>query len=419
LGETLPQVKIAKKYIKKGGKAIFFSHGGKFQHLAQEIGCDVVKLKNLGWKDAMVGVDRSKTSFERQQFIVYNKKTIEPIVKSEIEAFKKKGIDLVISCFNPTCSISTKVLEIPLIILISGTTSSVYYRSGFATFPENYENIFTRILPSSFKNYLTRWLLLNNKLLVKDFNRVANKYNIKKFSTLNEILESDYTLLCDDINFLGIKPTKRFPVENFIGPVSMELSKSKSDGLENDIKKHLKRSGKSILFTMGSASSNIDSSISKIFLKVLKRLNQTDYNVIVVSGKIPIKMIPKTNENILLKKFIKSPQALHKMVDLAIIHGGRGTVYNVAYSGKPSIGIPFFIEQQYNIESLVRNKAGIMISSKFFSSYKLMNSINTIFENYDFYLENSKKLSKKLSRINGEERALKRIMQIADKEIKK
>ena len=107
------------------------------------------------------------------------------------------------------------------------------------------------------------------------------------------------------------------------------------------------------------------------------------------------------------------------MVDLAIIHGGRGTVYNAAYSGKPSIGIPFFIEQQYNIDCLVRNKAGLKISGKYFNPEKLLKAINTIFENYDIYLKNATEFSKKLSGITGEQKAVERIIEIVDKEVMK
>ncbi|MHA1192994.1 MAG: glycosyltransferase, partial [Promethearchaeota archaeon] len=128
---------------------------------------------------------------------------------------------------------------------------------------------------------------------------------------------------------------------------------------------------------------------------------------------------PKIKENILLKQFIKSPQIVNKMVDLAIIHGGRGTVYNVAYSGKPSIGIPTFIEQQYNIDCLVRNGAGLRISRKFFKPEKLLKAINTIFDNYDKYLKNAQELSKKLSGVTGEEKAVERITEIVDKKVKK
>lgn len=405
MGEILPQLKIAKKYVEKGGKGIFFSHGGGYEHLAEESGFEVVKLKYLRWKKVRIGGNREKMPVEKRYLITYNKNTIGELVESEIEAFKKAGIDLVLSSFNPTCSISTRILKIPLVVLISGTASSLYYRSGFATFPENYENVFIKLLPASFKKYITRWMLLNNKFLVKDFNKVAKKYNIRSFRTLNDILEGDHTLLCDDIKFLGVKPTKKFPIENFIGPVSMGLSDDQVDELDKDVKKHLERPGRSILFIMGSLP------MKKLFIKILDVINQTDYNIIAVCTKISSGKLPKIKENILLKQFIKSPQIVNKMVDLAIIHGGRGTVYNVAYSGKPSIGIPTFIEQQYYIDSLVRNGAGLRISRKFFKPEDLLHAIDTIFNNYDTFLKNAQELSAKLQRGPMKEKAFNRLME--------
>ena len=367
----------------------------------------------------MVGVDRVKTTMEKQQFIVYTNKTIQPIVQSEIDAFKEHGVDVIVSAFNPTCAISARVLNIPSIVLLSATVSSAYFKSGYATFPENFENTFTRLLPESFKKYLAKWVLLNNKkFLVKDFNAVVKKYNTKKFKTLNEILEGDYTLLCDDINFLNIKPTKKVPIENFVGPVSMGLSEEKIEDLDIDVKKHLERPGKSILVILGSASSKITSPIGKLFIEILKIFNKTDYNVIAVHAKISREDLPNVEENILLKQYLNRPQIVNNMVDLAIIHGGRGTVYNSAYSGKPSIGIPSFIEQQYNIDCLVRNKVCIRISSKHFKPEELLKAINTIFENYDYYLKNAKALSEKLSKEVDEEKAVNRLVQIIEKEIK-
>lgn len=349
---------------------------------------------------------REKMTQEERMYIPFDKNSIEAIVESEIEAFKNAGITLLISSATPTCGISARVLKIPLIILISGTASSLYYRSGYATFPENYENVFTKLLPTSFKKYIVKWMLINNKLLVKDFNKVAKKYNIRTFRNLNDIIEGDYPLLCDDINFLGIKPTEEFPIENFIGPVSMGLSEKQVD---EDIKRHLKRPGRSILFIMGSIT-------GKLFINMLDILNQSDYNIIAVHTKVPSGNLPETKENILLKQFIKSPQIVNKIVDLAIITGGRGTVYNAAYSGKPSIGIPHFIEQQYNIDCLVRNGACIRISKKFFKKEELMRAINTIFDNYDEYLKNAQELSKKLTGETGVEKAVDRIMDIIENE---
>lgn len=394
--------------MKRGGKVIFFSHGGVHEHLAYEIGCKVIKLQKFTWEKIRENIDWEKFAFEELILKPYTKETINSFVEEEIEAFKKAGIKLLVSSFNLTGSISARALNIPLIVLVSGTSIPPFYKSGAVTFPENYENIFTKILPSSFKNQIARYILLNNKLLVKEFNEVAKKYNVRPFKTLNDILMGDHTFVCDDINFLGIQPTKDYPEGNFVGPIFGGLFEKKQDKVDDDIKKHLERPGKSILFMMGTTRD------SRMFLKILDKLNQTDYNIIVVYTTIPEERLPKTNDNILLKKFIKTPILVNKMVDLTVIHGGRGTVYTTAYSGKPAIGIPYYSEHQYNIDNIVRNGAGLRVSMKFFKTQDLLNAINTIFSNYDSYLKNAQNLAAKLTSVPGEEKAAQRLIEIIE-----
>lgn len=401
----------------KGGKAIFFSHGGKTKQVTEELGCELVKLGKLPWSKVNEDLKNKgkfdKTPYEELLFAVYKKDLIKPFVEEEIEAFKNAGVDLIISSFNPTASISARALNIPLIVINSGTAIPPYYRQGPVTFPDNYENVFTRILPKFIKNLITRWMLLNYKLMVKDFNKVAEKYGVKPFKNINDILNGDYTFVCDDINFLGIKPTKEFPMENFVGPISGGLLEKQKDTIDEDIKRHLNRPGKSILLMMGSNRNK------KLYLNILEALNQTNYNVIAVYTTIKEDELPETKDNILLKKFIKSPKLVNKMVDLAIIHGGRGTVYTAAYSGKPIIGLPMYCEHQYNIDNMVNKGAGLRISKRFFKQEDLLKAIDTIFSNYETYLKNAQNLSKKLTTVPGEEKAAQRLFEIIEEKIAK
>lgn len=409
IGEVLPVVKIAKLYIEKGGEAIFFSHGGKFEYLAKEIGCEIIQLQKFPWSELFKKNNIRKMTTEKMVFDIYKIVNIGDMAKEEVEFFKKNNIKAIVSSFNITTSISARVLKIPLFVLISGTSIPPYYKSGFVTFPENYENFLTKRLPESLKNKIIQWILMNNKLLfrslVKDFDLVAKKYKIKRFRTLNDIILGDYNLVCDDINFLGIKPDNDFPLENFIGPITGGLVEKQYNNLDEDIKIHLNRSGRSILFMMGSMH------YKHLYLKILETLNQTNYNIIAINTIISKEELPQLKDNILLKKFIKTPILVNKMVDLAIIHGGRGTVYNAAYSGKPVIGIPMTVEHQYNIDNIVRYKAGLRISKKFFTEQELLNAITTIFSNYDEFLSNAQDLSKKLSIKKGEEKAVERLIE--------
>ena len=148
IGETLPLVKLARAFINKGGKVLFFSHGGSFEQLAREIGCKIITLQELPWKQVLQSIDIQKLTYEQQLFAVYSQDVIERLVQEEIQMFTKYNITALVSSFNLTASISARVVNIPLIVLTSGTAIPPYFQSGFATFPENYETMMTRPIPS-------------------------------------------------------------------------------------------------------------------------------------------------------------------------------------------------------------------------------------------------------------------------------
>ena len=410
MGETIPLVKIAQSYIEQGGKAVFFSHGGKYEYMAEDIGCEVIYLNNW-WKDYVrKGKKLIEKGVKAEKFFTnqFDEKFIKKSIQEEKEAFQKTGVKLIVNTWHLTCSISARALHIPLVVVISGTTIPPYYKSGFVTFPDNYENMFTKMFPAYIKNRFTQWFLLNNKLLVRRFNKFAKKYYISPFKCLNDITLGDHNFVCDDIHFLGLTPTKEFPLENYIGPIFHgDILKEQQDDINQDIMNHLKKPGKSILLSMGSIPNR------HLFLKVLNALNETDHNVIAIYTKMLNKNeLPKTGENILLQEFVPSVTNLLKQVDLAIIHGGRGTVYSVAYSGKPAIGIPALFEQQYNIDCLVRHGSAIKLSKKYFNQKHLLKNIDYIFNHYSTFYENAKLLATKLTKDCGEKRAADRLVQI-------
>lgn len=416
MGETLPHIKIAELFRNRGYDIVFFSHDGKFEHLAGSF--ELIQLSPLSWVEArkereQKNFDPLKNySMERLMFYPYLVTNNEEYVSEEIQAFKDANIDILICSFNPTVSISARAAQIPLFMLQSGTATIPFMKTGGVSFPENYESMLTSILPQKLKNLIARWFLLHNKLLVKDFNNIARKYSTPSFQTLHDILKGDFNLVCDDIHFLGIEPTEDYPLDRFIGPIFGGLSEATSE-LDEDIKNHLNNEKKSIFVTLGSTLDD------ELFISIVNTLNTTDYNVIILDPFHEKRDLSDIHENILFKSFINSPQRLHERVDLSIIHGGRGTVYTVAYSGKPAIGVPHYMEHQYNLDNLVSHGMAIRLSKRNYRPEKLVDAINYIFNNYDYHLQNAQRLSTQLTPIAGEQNAVEVIKKIYDQEIKK
>ncbi|MFW6148720.1 MAG: glycosyltransferase [Atribacterota bacterium] len=398
MGETYPLIKIARCYQELGVEVVIFSHGGDYEYLAKQQGFKIKRVKPLAR-----GPDITR------YFMKHSDEEIIKMIRNEALVYRTNGIKALVQTSSYLdCLLAPLVAKIPLISVINGTLAPPYNQANYATYPDISENFFTQLVPQYIKNRINNWYTLNYKgPITKKFNRIAKKINIgTRFTCFQDLILGDYTLLCDDMDFLALKPTKDFPAENYIGPIlPNDLFEQKEKDID-EIEKHLKKPGKSILLTMGSSFV-----MKTIFLKILKILNQTDYNVIATYTNILNEdEHPKLNDNILLKKFISFTTELNKKVDLAIIHGGRGTVYTAAYLGKPAIGIPLNGEQQYNLDNLVRHGTAIRLSKTFFTEEKLLNAIKNISDHYDTYLKNAQALTQKMPRPEGDKNAAHRIM---------
>ena len=409
LAETGRAVSIASWYRKYNGKVIFFSHGGNYEYLARDYGFEVFKVDNLFTDDFIkrfVGIIRK----ERKGKLL-SPDVLKKIVQNEINAFKKTQIKLIVTTHNFFSSISARAVKIPLICIT--TEPGRFHKS----IPDLYENTFTRIIPKTIKIPVFNWLITHSKKYIKTYNSVAKTFGLKSFKTTIKIGEGDYTFATNFLEFINIFPNQQIlPSENYIGIILLEhlfkniFLEEQVKEINNRIEKFLEKPGKSILLSMGS-SGNKD-----LFLKILRALEKTSYKIIVIYANILDEQnLPKFRNNILLEKFVPSIAYLHKKVDLAIIHGGQGTVYSAAYAGRPIIGFPMQYEQHLNLEKMVGHGSGIMLSKKFFNEKKLLSSIDKIFKNYNKYYQNAQKLAKSLPKPLGDQKAAEKIIEITDR----
>jgi len=407
LAETGRAVLIAKRYIELGGEAVFFSHGGEYEYLAKDLGCEVIRVHPIYTKEF---IDRLwKASRLETLRNPYSTQDILDHVEGEISAYKKTSIKLIVSTNNTTCVISARVLKIPLIFVRSR------FNPQFTYYPEDAEILFTHILPEWLKLKILNWYFPHAKHYLPPFVKVAKKYHVTPPKTGHALTKGDYTFYTDFQQLANIKDDKHSPDEYYIGPIFFDelikknIEKNEVVAQEEAIHKHLKRKGRSILISLGSSGTR------EMFIKMLELLNNTDYTVIgVFTSILKDDELPAFNENILLRKFVPSLEKIFTLVDLAIIHGGQGTVYTAAYAGKPVIGFPMLLEQHSNLEMLARQGMAKIASRKSIEK-NLLPMIKDIFDNYDEYLTKAQSLSKRLPKPDGDRIAAHLIYQIISK----
>jgi hypothetical protein len=391
-----------------GGKVVFFSHGGQFEHLARDQGFNVIEVNPQYTEESIkriISINRG----ERKGF-PYTEQFLRDAVREEIAAYKQTGVKMILSFVNIPSFISARVAGVPL-ISVSPAPGTFYL-----SIPDNFENYFSRLIPQKIKILFLNWYFIRNKKFLKPFNIVAKEYQLKPFESTMDFTYGDVTLATQFLEFINVFPNQQqFPTEDYVGIILLEelfrniFSLEQINKLDEEIKKHLEKPGKSILLSMGSSGDK------PLFLKILRTLNKTPHKVIVIYANVLKEdKLPKLNDKILLKKFVPSMSQLHRIVDLAIIHGGQGTVYTAAYAGKPVIGFPMQFEQHLNLEKMVGHGTSLMLSKKNFKEEALLKAIKKIFDNYDFYMKNAQALANKLPKPEGDKNAARRIVEILE-----
>jgi UDP:flavonoid glycosyltransferase YjiC (YdhE family) len=407
LAETGRALLIAKRYVEQGGKVVFFSHGGKYESLVKEHGFEIIRVKPI-YSEEFID-DLWKYSRLEKTGSPFPYQILKKHVDHEISSYKQAGIELVVTTNNFPCSISAREAKIPLVFITPKVTGK------FTIYPDDAEFFFTKFLPKKMKLAFLNWLFPRSKMWVRPFKKLGKKYGLREFRYSTDITKGDYTFYSDLLELVQLPRSKIRQNEYFIGPIFLDELFQKSgraDSTTEEIKKHLQKKDKNILLSLGSSGTK------EVFGNILEALSKTNYGVIAVYASIfSDNGLPKVSDNILLSRFVPSIKDVNQIVDLAIIHGGQGTVYTAAYAGKPVIGFPMQFEQHLNLEMLVKHGMASISSRKFFDEKSFLNIVSRTFEKYDSFLLNAQKLSKSLPEPKGVHNAVDLIIKIVEGKI--
>ena len=105
------------------------------------------------------------------------------------------------------------------------------------------------------------------------------------------------------------------------------------------------------------------------------------------------------SSNVLVKQFLPSDKVM-PLCDLAIIHGGQGTIQTAIASGIPIIGFPLQPEQNFNLRRIMQLGAGVCMALFDLKGEKLKPIIEKVLKSPS-YRENAKKLRHLQSKRDG------------------
>lgn len=253
----------------------------------------------------------------------------------------------VVMGFTLSMYISARVAKVPLVVVCPLAFTRPFFEAGLGTWPAQYNAGPLRLLPDAWKDRFLNWAGPKLKLWTRPFNQAAAHFGLPPFKYTVDLFEGDQTLVTQIPDLTGLPQLPRN--WQYVGPIFARLDGEIPTEIEQ-----LPRDKPLVYFAMGS-SANQD-----VLVHVMQLLGELPYTVIA-----PIKAHlrgVKTAVPPNIHTFDWLPaHKVNPLAEVAVIHGGEGTVQTACASGTPFVGIGLQPEQDWNIEFMARQGTAVRL----------------------------------------------------------
>ncbi len=340
LAESSRMVEIAKAVERhpKAREAFdihFISDGGDFEGLIEKHGFALTRLEPRLTKEkiALIAkVDRGEKfapAFTDHEMIQR--------VDNELVCLKNLNPVAVVTGSYVTIPVTCRILRTPLVWVVQSTWLPGFFCHG--------AGMTDRVRPTPLKAVADWFVLLFINFWIRygflnAVNRAARHFGVPGYRSIFEFWRGDITLVAEPPEFSGVKlPPDHF----FIGPLIPRDEFPMPQELAA-----IPRNAPLIYFAMGSSGA------PEIVAKIVESFKGKPYRVI-APVKFQLAQVSgvRVPPNVIVTDWVPAIQ-VNQMADLAVIHGGVGTVMAAALAGKPVVGVGMQIEQVANLACLER-----------------------------------------------------------------
>lgn len=389
LSETSRMIAIYQALTRMNVEVRIATHGGPYEFVLKEhnISYDIIKpeISEVFYQKYLQSIyDGGRTQN-------YSFRDLLDHVKGEIDYFEGIDASLVVTGFTLSAKLSAAACGIPLVVTHLGSWTPVTLERYGVQASEFFKNAFTQFLPPRFIDKLATFIFTRTKTYLRNFNEVSKHLGIPSLKSLFDLLLGDHTLITDVPEILGIseeevlawKPKNQNLYRPGIrlaysGPIFAQLFGEVPSDVINFL-----NTRKPIIYVAMNSGHKED------LKKVYRTVAEMDVFAVMVSTLHGHSW--EVAPNILVKSYLPSHLVM-PLCDMAIIHGGQGTVQTAIASGIPLIGFPLQPEQNFNLRRIQDLGAGICMAQFDLRKGKLKASIKEILNN-PVYRKNAQQLA--------------------------
>ncbi len=361
LAETTRMLEIAKACRDKFDIQ-FVSYGGQFEHLIGEQG---FRVHDLAPRLTPEKIDYVYKVDQGRAFgYLFSVKEVEEQVSNEVALFEKVKPAAVVTGFNFSNNISCQVAQVPLVWVTQSTwMMQAMFDAGLGMWTDMIDFPPVRWLPEQVLIWLSKKALALSSFLARPYDQVAQRYGLSPFKSMERLWEGDYNLLAEPEGFCDLDLP---PTYHCIGPLIGRLDVPIPDEISN-----MPQDKPVIYFAMGSSGQ------PQVIVKIVEGFAGKPYRVIAPVKKLLDGLNVNVPKNVLVTGWLPAHK-VNPMADISVIHGGIGTVMTAGLAGKPVVGVAMMIEQEANIDCLVRKGFAIRIRKNRLTPEKLCAAIDRL-----------------------------------------
>ncbi|KAF1960065.1 glycosyl transferas-like protein [Byssothecium circinans] len=379
-------------------KINFLSCGSRFEYQIRDAGFNIVPAQprvkgisvahDLGWDfPEFFGSEEIARTF----------------IEGQLAAFKELKPDIVFHGMWAPASLAARILGIRTINFLPVPLHPAAFGGGLIRDLPDMMPLFTR-LPRPLRQKLAFWvspMMLKAPIFRQHRLGAAAAgcgWPIKGPISLFDMNMADLNLVNDHPMF-HVDYADRLP-ENIA--ITGPLFAGNNQILDEDIVAHLNRAGPSILVTMGSSGTE------EFILEAIKALRfdkRDNWNAVILASP-SVCSIEKARDTaasderlLVTDRFIPAPAA-NALVDVAVIHGGQGTVQTAIAAGKPIVGVALQIEQQTNLDNVMDAGAGIRLQRQHWNAKSIRSAVQTVL-NDPSYSAKARMLADTVNKMDG------------------